>query len=520
MMVFDTALQTGLRRDARNPRNTQALVECANLLPSPYGLKKFVAEDGSAYIYDPMTPAKLGWVSMTKSWPFPQLMRLNAITLLMDSQKIYEFDEYQGVNYWMPTGYPLQEPLISNVPLGGTWHAADFYDRVFLFNGAAVVYQDYDNGVVTWKNQSDVTINTGCAHKEGRLFYGGFDPADFYTSVGWDTYLEELAENSGMAEYLDLSVNGPGPNWVWWSSIGGGDVLWLFPSSGLDLAKEGRLAGQGRIIWAEMAHKNQSGLRPMPFRGFVQQMLPMGANVVVYGQDGVAALVSASSPAPTYGLYKFPELGTRLGTFSRDAAAGGDVGQFFIDEGGTAWMIGPDLRVEKIGYQEYFSQLGNNTVVRYDDIRREFWISDGVESYVLTQTGLSKAPWCVFSLSGWGGKPVGVIQETASPEAITIVTEAFDGGERGIWEVETVRLAATDTDRTWEVAIDWRMDKAEAWSRTDPVTADERGIARLSVSGLEFRVVLTHEDRTKTDLERIEVELRGEGRRSIKRLTV
>ena len=96
----------------------------------------------------------------------------------------------------------------------------------------------------------------------------------------------------------------------------------------------------------------------------------------------------------------------------------------------------------------------------------------------------------------------------------------WDGGERGIWEVETVRLATTDTDRTWKVAIDWRMDKAEAWSRTDPVTADERGIARISVSAVEFRLVLTHEDRTKTDLERIEVELRGEGRRSIKRLTV
>ena len=49
------------------------------------------------------------------------------------------------------------------------------------------------------------------------------------------------------------------------------------------------------------------------------------------------------------------------------------------------------------------------------------------------------------------------------------------------------------------------------------VASDERGIARVKVSGVEFRVLLTHADRTKCDLERIEVELRREGKRSVRK---
>lgn len=530
MMVFDTALQTGLRKDARNPRNTQALVECRGLLATQYGLKAFHE------VYDPIDATRLSWMGLSKNIPpWPQLFRLNSMTLVAGWTKIFQVAEvltYGGTEYyWVPIDYPVNNPALTGFTPGFPWHVADFYDRVFMFNGNCVAFQDYNaGGSLVWMYQDAVTVNTGCAHKEGRLFYGGFDSSDYYAASGWHTYLDSLlAHSNDVAQYIDFNAHGPGPNWVWWSMIGGGDALWMFPR-GLDttygrtLARYGREGAalresEGRPFWPEMAERNDSGMRPMPFRGKVQQMIPMGNNVIVYGEDGVAALVAASSPAPTYGLYTFPEIGTRLGSVGRMAAAGGDAGQLFIDEAGTAWFIHPDLRVEKLGYQEYFENPPSGLVVCYEPIHKEFWITDGADSYVLNETGLSHVTKEVWSVSDWLGEPVGITRDTASPNLVVVLTDIFDGGERGVWEVETVRLATTDTDYTgWYVAVDWRMDKGDAWTRTTPIHADGRGIARVNVVGIEFRVCLTHFDRTKADLERIEVELRQGERINMRRV--
>jgi hypothetical protein len=79
-------------------------------------------------------------------------------------------------------------------------------------------------------------------------------------------------------------------------------------------------------------------------------------------------------------------------------------------------------------------------------------------------------------------------------------------------------VACTDTDADgWQVALDYRFGKGDSWTRMTAVAADSRGIARVKCSGTEFRVVLTHDNRDAVDLERIEVEMVGEGRRSIRK---
>lgn len=534
-IVFDKALEIGLRAEEDALRNEQSLAACTNLCATPRRLRAFTA------LTEPFDSADYTAWGVTKTWPFPQLIRCNAKTLLMGEDTIHTIDE----DDWTATAATLRKTWTTlgttygTITKGGRWHVADFYDRVFLFNGKCVLFEDFSRvspAVFGWMVQSAVTINTGCAHREGRMFYAGFDKANYYEAAGWESYLETLLTSAtgafdglSLGSYIDMDAHGPGPNWVWWSSIGGGDVHWLFKGDtaydGEDLAAAGPFNNYDTAsdrtdpYWVNLLARNEAGLRPMPFRGMVQKMIPLGANVVVYGADGIAALRSANSPDSTYGLHTFPEIGTRVGVADRDAAAGGDGGHFFIDEEGVSWFVNPDMSIQRLGHKEFFSgMLDSDIVVSYDERNREFWIADGTDCYVRTSTGLSKAPWMPTTVSFAEGGNVGVKFAVASPSAVGIVTQPFDGGSKGIFEVYEVRLATTDTHTTgWQVAIDWRVGKADSWTRSTAVTCDTRGIARVKVTGMEFRIVLTHADRTKADLERIEVELR-DGRNSIKRV--
>lgn len=534
-IVFDKALEVGLRPEQDGVRNEQSLMRCTNLCATERRLRPFTP------ITEPFSDVDYMTWGVGKGWPFPQLIRTNSKTLLMGKTAMWEVDEGDD---WSATPvairmmWPQGLADYDTIPAGGTWHVADFYDRVYLFNGKCMLLEDYsvtDPTIFSWMVQKEVTINTGCAHREGRMFYGGFDPNNYYKTGEWSIFLNALLAKEhlsyfkgfGDGSHLNMGTNGPGPNWVWWSTIGGGDVTWLFndiiktlgTSGGLFNAEHDRFGKHERDMpfWQRMVERNEAGLRPMPFRGLVQKMIPIRGNVVVYGEDGVAALLSANAPDNTYGLYTFPDLGTRIGVAGRDAAAGGDGGQFFIDEEGESWFINPEMGIERLGHKEYFApMLDGDIVVSHDERNNEFWIAGNGECYVRTKTGLSKAPWRPTTIS-FAGVNVGVRFGGANLP-VEVVTHPFDGGGREITEVYEVRLTTTDTHTTgWKVAVDWRLRKDAAWARSDAVVCDKRGVVKPRVTGMEFRIVLIHDDRTKTDLERIEVELR-DGRKSIRRI--
>jgi len=532
MVTIDEALRSGLRRDSDAPRNTQALVSCKHLRTTPRGLKAFVPISqpmANSYITDTL--------NVEKVWPFPQLFCGKNETLLCGENSVFNVTQTSSGDWtaaqlttYKPWGFTTADHARA-IPKGGVWHFADFYKTWMLFNGACVVYLT-PGPMAYWKVfvAQESIAKTGCVLKEGRALYGGFNPTKYYSSM-WQTEIEAYLSNAGTFEdYIDYDANGPGSNWVWWSSIGGGDLLYPFcdgimGGEGLATAQSGHTTDYDQsypsTMWMDMLKRNEAGFRPMPFAGNVHQMVPFDSTgtVVVYGEDGIAALRAASDPVPTFGLHVFPETGVNLGSASRGAAGGGELGQVFVDESGVLWLIRPDLAVEKLGYQEYFEDmLGENIVVQYEPTEKEFWISDGTDTYLLTETGLCRPPWMVTSVSFAQGGRVGIRFDESDADSVEVITEAFDGGERGVWEIVTVRIATTDTDAVgWQVAVDYRFGKGDAWSRTTSVPVDSRGIARVKVSGIEFRIVLTHRDRAKADLERIELEMRSEGRNSIRK---
>lgn len=643
LLTFQDALRNGIRPDSRTPSDAQYLSTCTNLRATPFGLKDFIT------VNQPITAGTLTAAGVTPTWPFPQLFRGKSVTLLCDEAAIFEVDESTwSLTPILPLDFRYsgaQRPVVA----GGPWHFLDLYDTWMLFNGACVVFKTPFNS--TPFCQTDVTIQTGCELWEGRVFFGGFNSSDFYRMVDWPTFLATYEANIPSNISAETLTSGAGENWVWWSTVGGGDLWWLFSlyymlygwwqnpaldnetltagdmSSGTpwtlggaqsigsgvgsssgsgyfsqgsadqvsgeelqtgeyylvqytvsnrltggvyaQLGNDASYAGQTRsadgtylevlkcvgtdtfvlycsnftgdvddisvkrLDWSgltwntgydssnyyflDLLKRNQSGLRPMPWRGNVMHMRPLGRGLAVYGESGTALLRHTNEYISTFSMFPLYGWGRNLGIASRSAVAGDERHHVALDESGELWHLTSEGQAERLGYGQLLSGfLGEDVVFSHDGQRDEFYLADGTDCYVLSKSGLSKAPWLPTTVSFASGGVIGITFDAAETSAAEVVTVKFYGDDvQSISELHTVMLRTADTDATgWSVAVDYRYDKGDSWTRTTAVETDGRGVAHVNVTGREFRVVLTHPDRTKCDLDGVDVVLRtAEGRR-------
>lgn len=642
-LTIDEALRVGLKPDSRIPHGVQFLDVCTGLRPTQFGLKDYIT------ITQPMTDSYLtSTLSETKAWPFPQIFRGSAITLLCFSDAIYEVDESD----WTATIIGLYDaadfgdtlPGAGSITADGPWHFMDFYDTWVLMNGTTTIWKTsyYSLPIAT----DAVTIKTGCDMK-GRAIMGGFDPTNFYALADWPDYWQVLMDNNTPNEILEkvtALMGGAGTNWVWWSTIGGGDLLWLvsrdlyltetrpllehlsngtftggssgwtlgagwtYGTNAIDastastaLSQSGanmqiefevgvdytvsfvvsnvtngsfvpRIGGAtaGAAItanglysivlpcvasgasltftgssftgtidsisakavagashtspmspWRELTQRNEFGLAPLPWQGTVLHQRRLGDTVIAYGDGGISALVPHSSPVATFGVRDIQGLGKGIGIASRSAVGGSIDGHIFVDTSGALWRVTTSLQAERLGYEDYLADLlDDEIVISHDPQRNEFYIAGTVDAtptcYVLTESGFGKAPWVPSNVSFTQGGLVSVLLGTTAA-GVEVVTNKFGGRRRkDVDQITLVTLVTRDTDASgWTVAIDYRFDNGNDWVRTTPQNTGPRGALRVNVSGLEFRVIAAHPDRTDCDLEAIEVDMMRGGRRSL-----
>lgn len=575
VVSFKDAYRAGIRRDFRNAANSQALVTCRNLRPTQWGLKDHLP------ITNPFSAVTLENAGIIPSWPFPQLFRGKKVTLLADATAIFLVDESD----WSLT--PIDTYTIYNtdaasqaldITEGGPWHFMDFHDTWMLFNGACQVFKTgYSPKTFV---QNAVTIRTGCELLEGRALMAGFD-RDNYRTQAWRDYLATYMDNIPKAYQQDLSIGADG-NWLWWSSIGGADLMHLFrldaaitstmalirngsfsTASGWTLAtgwtiSAGALHGStvtgtaeqsdlfvpvktgatyrvrftntisagslnvsvggvlsSAIITAgsqdvaivagadgtmkihgtgftgtvtnlqvneengfrtehpyffDLLERNESGLAPMPYQYPVQQILPIGKNVVLYGTGGIMAATpqavnSYHHPVNTFGLVDINDLWRGVGVPGRACAGGGSKGHVFIDQSGELWSISPDLKAEKLGYGEIFNpMLGGVPVISYDPQYEHFIIADGQEGYCLSQGGLSKIPTMPTTVGFTQGGAVGITFDDTDPDSVDVLTDTFTGPEVGRHaELSQIRVVAPDV-KIEESCASGDFSDAEAWN--------------------------------------------------------
>lgn len=373
------------------------------------------------------------------------------------------------------------------------------------------------------------SIQTGMAFNESQAVMGGFNPIDMFGFVDWPQYLKsaEFPDGYGVVqcpEFLEDSTQGAlNRNWIWWSTVGGGDLLWLFHQNLLlSGAMDGETGFDGErfSFLIDLWTRNEAGARPMPWSGDVGRLLQLGNSIMAYGVPntdlvlggGVAAL---SFSGAFLGMNPVPGLGDGIGIASRCAVGGDEENHLLIDETGEAWMISQSGAQPLRHGDTFRSMLGNEIVISYDQSEKEFYVADGEQAYMLNRNGLSRAPWmpsCISVPVGQGG-PLAVLADSQGQEIdeetgiedvpVTLITEDFSGPGR-VPEVESIEIMSS-APNTWTAQLAFKRKQYGAWEYLVPVLFDGRGVAQIKGSGVVFHLTLTNPSCLAADLESIQV---------------
>lgn len=290
-------------------------------------------------------------------------------------------------------------------------------------------------------------------------------------------------------------------------------------------ANAGTEPWDGESPWDTIVGRNEFGMCPLPWQGTILCQKRLGETVICYGDGGITALVPFNSTVAGMAPLDIHGIGTGVGIASRSAVGGSMDEHVFVDNAGELWRLGTDLVATRIGYGHILSDLlGSQILISFDVHRREYYISgyngSSYECYLYNSSGLGRAPFVPTSVQFLEGGLIGILQGS-SAEGAEIITSRFGASDpKHIDEVQAVSLTTIDTDATgWTIYVQYRFSKGDSWATSAGVVADARGHARMNVSGLEFRIRLTHPDRTKADLDGITVEMQSGGKRSLSLLT-
>ncbi len=501
----------GLRPQTNLGRRQNYLTQCKYMKPRSWGLRD------TRDVTDPFAASVFG------TWPFPQLVRGKGTTLLLSATTVQVVTE-ASPNWTAAaalTTYDLADPTsVKAITGSAVWHMADFFNVWVLFNGTTTVIKTAEHTMFGETEkvyvQDDVAIQSGCEHR-GRLITGGFDPSNLFGDdwfALWETWLYNRDYR------IDIDLDNIQDNFVAWSSIAGGDMLYLLqPASAI----AGPLAEAGyddsNSFYMDLLKRNDMGFMPMPWQGSVLNVRPMGKGVIVYGDDGVAVMPMIDDPAVSFGM----ELLGKVGLASRGAVGGDEKRQVFIDPEGDLFSIDSQFSLTRLGYKEYLADLvGQDIIISMNNQTGEIYISGEDSSnnqmtFILTESGLGQGYQQITGCFFAEGDLLGVFDEPTDDTVALIVSDLIDFGYRDQKTITTFELGARiGADVILSVAVDYRYTTSAAWVRSTFKTVNPEGFARIQVTALEFRLVIKSTVDTAFELDEATIHWQPGGRRTVR----
>lgn len=495
-------LTRGLRTDLRQNRNEQGLLEMNNLIATEWGAKAI-----------PIVSYPLTGPSLSITWPHPQIMNGQYNRLLCNKTTIHEAVANATANALSFVG------SVAPTTSSNQWEMASFQNDIwFLTNVTNFVYRIPSNlgnnpAVVT-----SFTANT-VANYQGKLCVGGIGGTVPSKLTSFFNEWKELdhAPDITIGENTTL-----GKNWIIYSDFGGSardtpflDFMSMFDQYGGNTISND-LKTDMNVVIRDGLESGSIGFFPLKMSGDILRLIPVGDGLMAYTTSGVSYIRWTEQ-----GFVE--DIRSDVGLLYRGCAGGDLKGHIYIDANDHFNQVDANGNVQRLGYREFGATLlTNEVVICLDPEERTYTISDSASGYHLTRTGLSRTnavrPTSMFRMPSFSGL-AGTAVVASNPQSCGIRTDTFDGGYRGVHEVVNVRIATYDLTTTgWTVAVAWRLNKNDAFTTENAVVFDDRGNARVKVSGIEFQLILSAPDRQFAELERVEVEMRQGGKKKFRQL--
>ena len=432
-LIIDEALRKGLTPEVSIPVNDNWLWQCFGFRVGKNDLEGYNQADD-----DPLA----GRLTFHYSWPFPQWLSGERYNFLIVRDSTVD---YQDEVYLVADDYTVTHIFDVDVLTFGAstlMEAADFGEYAIMVNGAIIIYWDVD--ILDWHEiRSSATVpmmRTICNFK-GQAFGGNvvglWDGVSAYTA--WEDCDETF--------YV-------------WSKIGE-----------LDFTPD---------------RKNTAGYRRDPYGGEVYHTRRLGDNVIGYSSKGVVTFSPVTKPNPTFACIELDD----VGLINQGAMDGNLHRQVYV---GTDYIVREvtSQGVKELGYNLYISDLTDgDIIVNYDRLTKDFYISDGTTTYLLSPYGLTQVPQSPSAV--WvdmtNKDEVVMLPNTVDSTDPYLASTIFDmeyRGEKTIFSVESDALITFDP----VAKVGW-MNTLSVWGYSDSVPLNDQGVAAIIISGNEFIVQL------------------------------
>ena len=387
----------------------------------------------------------------TVTWPWPQVKFLEYYTLgfalISTNLHMYELT-CNSSDVWVATD--MQDlGAVSNIDQIDVAESGTFYIiTIYGKPGGVPTIDSYIRNpgtatpLVTQLPATRIPEGMAVCNFNGQFLIGGILPAD-------------------SDEFADMRLNS-----VAWGQIGRMEYR-------IDNATT-RTAGYMNMPWGEYK------------QGLIYKLKKIGDRVLVYGDGGKAFLVPYSLPKSGFGLdTKLPHAGVRSGWH----VDGDETIHAFIDTDYDLWIVDQSYKFEKLGYREYMKGMITvaDTKISYEPNSKRFYISNGVEGYVLNEHGLYSTNQFVTSIGNYRGKVLCGFFSIGDDSKYRLVSDTMDFRIRGLKTLESMEVGGY-SPVDLKVAVDYRYDHSKAFARSTWKTTNKRGGAIVNMTALEFRL--------------------------------
>jgi len=428
-LIIDEGIRKGLSPERSIPMNEDWLWQTLGFRIGKAGLEGYVICNDD-----------IGVVDIDYSWPFPQFIVGERYNFLISRDSIVDLEDNV---YLISDDYVATHIFdIDQLTFGtGTlMEVADFGEYAFMTNGVIMIY--WDTGLADWHEiiaSATIPMMRTICNFKGQAVGGNIVSA-------W----HDCDEKS----YV-------------WSKIGE-----------MDFTPDRR---------------NTSGYRRDPYGGEVYHVRRLGDQVVGYSSKGITLMTPVSEPAATFGFGEMDDVGLiNMGAMDGDLRRHVYVGSdYILRDISLQGELVKKYDVRELGYYRYMKELeGEDIIVKYDRIKKDFYIGNSTKTYLLSPYGLTEVPQhpsALWTMSNYDEETT-MLPNTVDDYTPSITSSIFDFGYRGQKTIFSVESDALITFGA-KALIGWANTLA-VWGYTNEVSLNNEGIAAVIVSGNEFVVKL------------------------------